>query len=354
MKSILIIRPSAIGDIVMASPMIRVLRDAYPRAHIAWLVEPSVQDILRHHPGLDELIVWPKAEWNELLNQRRLISLGRRVTEFSRQVRLRQFDLALDAQGLLRSRGLAWLSGARKRIGFSSKEPGRFLMTNVTSKGPRSKKMGSEYKYLMEVLGLSPGLFHPEIVLSTDDEKAAFGILATLKIGERYAVFAPFTTRPQKHWLEERWAELAGMLTQRLGVPVVLLGGPADQEGAKRIQSLGPEKMYNLTGRTSLGQGAALIKNATLLVGIDTGLTHMGAAFDCPTAALFGATCPYLYTAGHSTLVIYNRMPCSPCKRSPVCSNDFSCMKSIQTDEVFGAAMKLLNSQTDRSCTSYT
>jgi heptosyltransferase-1 len=354
MKSILIIRPSAIGDIVMASPMIRVLRDAYPRAHIAWLVEPSVQDLLCHHPALDELILWPKAEWNELLNQRRLISLGRRVTEFSRQMRLRRFDLALDAQGLLRSRGLAWLSGARKRIGFSSREPGRFLMTNVTSKGPRSRKMGSEYKYLMEVLGLSAGPFHPEIVLSAADEKAAFDILATLKIGERYAVFSPFTTRPQKHWFEERWAELAGILTQRLELPVVLLGGPADQEAARRIRSLGPEKMYNLTGRTSLGQGAALIKNATLLAGVDTGLTHMGAAFDCPTVALFGATCPYRYTAGHSTLVIYNRMSCSPCRRSPVCSNDFTCMKSIQTGQVLDAVMELLKFQRDSPCTSYT
>lgn len=341
MNSILIIRPSAIGDIIMASPIIRVLREAYPQAHIAWLIEPSAEDLLCHNQGLSELICWPKNRWKRLLRERRVLLLKDEVTKFTRQLRVREFDLALDIQGLFRSRLLARLSGARERIGFESKEPGRFLMTRISSRGPHSGIMGSEYHYMMETIGLSPGDFHPEITLSPDDEKTGDSMVEALNIGDRYAVFAPFTTRPQKHWFKERWAILAGLIRKYLDLPVILLGGKDDLKQAELIEMMADKNLINFTGKTSLGQGAAIIKKASLLVGVDTGLTHMGAAFDCPTIALFGATCPYLNTAGHKTFVIYNEKPCSPCRRSPVCNGDYACMKSIETKQVLDAAIKM-------------
>jgi heptosyltransferase I len=342
MKSILIIRPSAIGDIVMASPMIHVLREHYPDAHLAWLIEPSSQDLLRFNPDLDELIFWPKKEWKNLFKKRQFLLLRREIVEFSRQLKTRKFDLAIDVQGLLRSRWLAWLSGAKERIGFDSKEPGRFLMTKIISRDDHTGMMGSEYNYIMQVLGLTPGAFHPEIILSSEDEQSAHEIMGRAQIKDKYAVFAPFTTRPQKHWFEDRWVKLANLIDANPGLPVVMLGGKDDIKNATSIVEAAQSNIFNLAGQTSLGQGAAIIKNASLLVGVDTGLTHMGAAFDCPTVALFGATCPYLYTSGKKTSVMYNKMPCSPCRRSPVCNGDFTCMKSFGAEQVFNEAIKLL------------
>lgn len=342
MNSILIIRPSAIGDIVMASPMIRVLREAYPQSHIAWLIEPSAQDLLRHNTGLNELIYWPKSQWKNLLKQRRFLLLRSEIKKFTLQLRLREFDLALDVQGLFRSRWLAWLSGAGERIGFESKEPGRFFMTRIASRGHHTGMMGSEYHYMMQEIGLTPGDFHPEIVLSPEDEKAGDAMIKALSIGDNYAVFAPFTTRPQKHWVEDCWIDLAGLIRKHFDLPVILLGGQGDLEQARTIEMKAHKNLFSLAGKTTLGQGAAIIRRSSLLVGVDTGLTHMGAAFDCPTVALFGATCPYLYTSGHKTIVIYNRMSCSPCRRSPVCNNDFTCMKSIKPEDVLDKAIKLL------------
>jgi heptosyltransferase I len=342
MKNILIIRPSAIGDIVMASPMIRVLRKHYPDARLAWMVEPASADLLRSNTGLDELIIWQKKEWKDLFQKHRLLILRREISEFSRQLREKRFDLAIDAQGLLRSRWLAWLSGARERVGFESKEPGRFLMTKITSKGDHTGIMGSEYSYMMRVLGLDPKDFHPEIALSQDDENSAHEILGNLKIQTRYAVFAPFTTRPHKHWFEDRWTELAVLIYENFGLQSVLLGGKDDFNSALSMEKAAHGPIFNLAGQTSLGQSAAIIKTSSLLIGVDTGLTHMGAAFDCPTVALFGATCPYLYTAGQRTSVIYNPMKCSPCRRSPVCYGDFTCMKSIKPGHVLKEAVKLL------------
>jgi heptosyltransferase I len=345
MKSILIIRPSAIGDVVMASPMIHVLRKSFPGAYIAWLAEPPVLDLLRHNSELNEVIIWPKGKWRELFRGRRFLILKREISKFAEQLRSKKFDLVLDVQGLLRSRWLAWLSRAEQRIGFESKEPGRFLMTKVISRGVHSGTMGFEYSLMMKELGLDPGTFHPDIALSPEDEKTGAEIISAAGVAGRYAVFAPFTTRPQKHWFDDRWAKLAGLMKEHLNMPVVMLGGRGDAEHAEIIRQKSPNNLFNLAGKTTLSQTTAIIKNSSLLIGVDTGLTHMGAAFDCPTVALFGATCPYVRTAGGKTEVMYNPLQCSPCRRSPTCNGDFTCMKSITSTQVMDEALKLLEVQ---------
>ncbi|MFZ0131119.1 MAG: glycosyltransferase family 9 protein [Desulfobacterales bacterium] len=344
MKRILIIRPSAIGDIVMASPMIRVLRNSWPQATIVWLADPSVRCLLDHHPLLDEVICWSKEHWRRLARNGRFVRLGGEIRTFSRDLRQRRFDLALDAQGLLRSRLLARLSGATARIGFASKEPGRHLMTRIVSRGPRSKEMSSEYRHLMLVLGLEPGPFVPEIVLSPADSDAARQIRAGRSLTGGYAVLCPFTTRPQKHWIEARWAETAAGLATQFGLAVALLGGPLDAAAARRIAGRAGVGITDLTGQTTLGQAAALVEQAALVIGVDTGLTHLGTAFKRPTIALFGATCPYLHTANLKTVVVYNRLTCSPCKRKPTCAGRYDCMKAIGPADVLRAVRGLLES----------
>ena len=344
MTRILIIRPSAIGDIVMASPMIRVLRNSWPRATIAWLADPSVRCLLDHHPALDEVICWSKGHWRQLARSGRFVRLGGEIRTFSQDLRQRRFDLALDAQGLLRSRLLARLSGATARIGFASKEPGRHLMTRIVSRGPHSKEMSSEYRHLMRVLGLDPDPFTPEIVLSPADSDAARRIRAGQGLSGGYAALCPFTTRPQKHWIEARWAETAAGLAAQFELPVALLGGPQDAAAARRIAGHAGVGLTDLTGQTTLGQAAALVEQAALVIGVDTGLTHLGTAFKRPTIALFGATCPYLHTVNRQTIVVYNRLTCSPCKRKPTCAGRYDCMKAIGPADVLQAVRGLLES----------
>ncbi len=354
MNSILIIRPSSIGDIVMASPMIKVLREAYPKAYLAWLVDPSFGELLRHHPALDELIYWPKAQWERLLKQGRFFNLAREVRRLISIMHARNFDMALDAQGLFRSRMLAFLSGAQQRVGLNSREPGRFLMTRICLHTPNSRRMSSEYYDLMQGLGLPPREFHPDVVVSMEDQRTVARKVQAECIGEKYAVICPFTTRPQKHWFIERWAALSAAIHDSFALPTVVLGGPQDLDGSRRIKALGQVRIHDLTGKVTLGQAAAVVKHSSLVVGVDTGLTHMGVAFDRPTIALFGATRPYLSTASPSTIVLYDELPCSPCRRSPTCNNEFTCMKSISMERVINAAEYLLNRPGIGQCTSCT
>lgn len=349
-SSILIIRPSAMGDIVMASPMIAALRHAYPKARISWLVEPGLTDLLRHNGDLDELIIWPKGEWSRLAKEKHYVELLRRIAAFRRELHARRFDLAIDAVGLFKSRFLLWLSGAHELVGFLSKEPGAFLLDQKVAKSKDNPAMSSEYREMMTSLAVDPGPFLPAVVVSPEDKAIARHLLGSLQVEREYVVFAPFTTRPQKHWFNERWSLLVAEVTDKFGWPVLILGGPGDAaQGDDIVRQSGRSSVYSLCGRTTLGQSAAIIEFAALLVGVDTGLTHMGTAFSVPTLALFGATCPYLTTVSSRTMVLYDAPDCSPCRRKPTCDGRFDCMRALTVKKIVAAATSLLHESVELS-----
>ena len=400
---ILVIRLSAIGDIVFASPLIAALRRAYPQAHLAWLAQPECEPLLRHHPDLDQVITWPRGEWRALWRERRWGELARRIRAVRADLRRQGFDQVLDLQGLLKSGLLAWLSGARERVGLGSREGSQWLMTRVVPRGGNPRAIGSEYRFLAERLGLPLDGFAMTLVPGAEARAFARDLILQQGLGSGYVVICPFTTRPQKHWFEERWAELAARLRRELDLPVLMLGGPADRAAAERIAahyrtwhansqgyqpstggSIAPRPtegnsgvplpepaagtarygtvvsgsvpgqrpkdgaswsgvadLINLAGDTSLLQAAALIEHSKLVIGVDTGLSHMGIAFGRPTLLLFGSTRPYLDPGRANARVLYHLLPCSPCKRRPTCGGRHDCMRQIGVDEVLAAARDL-------------
>jgi len=339
---ILLVRTSAIGDIVFASPLIAAFRRAYPRGHLAWLLQPECESLLSHHPDLDEVIVWPYRHWRDLWRDRRWADLARALRGFRAELRRRRFDLAVDLQGLLKSGLLAWLSGAPERIGLGSREGSQWLMTRTIPRGGNARRIGSEYLFLAETLGLPTDDFSMAIHYGPDEARYADGFVRREGLADGFAVICPFTTRPQKHWFEPRWVELAGLIRAELGLPVVMLGGPGDLEGAGRIRAQAGGGLIDVVGKTSLLQAASIIDRCALLVGVDTGLGHMGIAFRRPSLLLFGATRPYLDTGRADARVLYHALPCSPCRRRPTCNGEFTCMTSIEPGEVLSAAREIL------------
>lgn len=323
---ILIIRLSALGDVVMASGLIPALRSVHPDAHLAWLVEPAAAPLLRGHPRLDEVIEWSRGEWQALWRERRFGTLFERYRALREQLHAGRFDLALDTQGLLKSGAWAWLSGARRRVSLLGREGSQWLATErLEPSRPEPPTMGWEYRALARHLGADDAAFRPDIVPGAHARDAAATALARAQVRGPYAVLAPFTTRAQKHWFDERWAALADEL-QVGGLTPVMLGGPADAPAAARIAALSP-RVVNLVGATRLDASAAVIAGARVLVGVDTGLTHLGSAFGVPTVALFGSTRPYLDARALATRVLYEARACSPCRRHPTCDGRFDCMR---------------------------
>lgn len=341
-RRILVIRLSAIGDVIMASGLIPALHAAFPCAQISWLTEEPNAGLLRHNPRLSRLHLLPRRRWRELRQSGQYRQLGREVAGFVRELRAERYDLVLDLQGLLKSGIWAGLSGGTRRVGLGSREGSGLLMTEVLDRRVDSPKIGKEYHKLAEFLGAPPDAFALDIAVSEADRAAVAGLLSEAGVSGGYAVIAPFTTRPQKHWFDERWTELAAGLAAARGWPVVMLGGPADRDHAAAIQALAGGRLIDLAGRTSLGQCAALIEGARLLVGVDTGLTHLGIALATPTLALFGSTRPYLDTGRANARVLYEPLECSPCRRRPTCSGTFDCMGRHTAAGVLAAVEELL------------
>lgn len=331
----LIVRTSAIGDVVMTSALPAALRRQYPDAHIAWLVEPGIHELLTPDPNIDEVILWPKQAWRTLWREGRKLELLRQVWQFRRQLRARRFDTALDLQGLMKSGFLAWLSGAPRRVGLGSKEGSQWLMTEVVARDHEPRElMSSEYQHFAQAIGLEATTFHPSLTVSPAAGQAALAQLGQHQlVPGGYAVVAPFTTRPQKHWFEEHWQHLLPQLADSTGLRPVILGGPGDAAAAQRLAAADP-RTVNLAGQTGLAEAVALVAHSALLVGVDTGLTHMGTALDRPTVAIFGSTCPYQRTGRPNGRVIWLGLACSPCRRRPSCGGEFGCLRDITPEHV--------------------
>ncbi len=348
-RRILIVRLSALGDIVMASGLIPALKTRFPDAELSWVCEAGCVPLLKHNPRLKEVIVWPRSEWEALLKAKRYLALWQSVRAFRARLRAERFDLVLDGQGLLKSGLIAWFTGAPRRISIIAREGSHRLMHEVVTPTPGADPvMGSEYRFLARHLGAPQGSFvHDLAVGEAPQTRARHALEEALRArgldgltARPLVVLAPFTTRPQKHWVEPRWAELAQALWDQ-GLQPVVLGGPADRDAADRIVAELPQ-VPSLAGALKLDESVALIADAHLLVGVDTGLTHMGSALRVPTLALFGSTRPYLQGPTPLTRVMYDALPCSPCRRRPTCNGDFTCMKQLTVDRVTLQALELL------------
>ncbi len=339
--SILIVRLSAIGDILFATPLLAALRRTFPRARIAWLVQAEYRELLSAHPDLDLVIPCPISRWRRDWRQGRRRQVLREIAGLRGQLRGQRFDLALDLQGLLKSGTLTWLSGARQRIGLGSREGSGLLMTRVLSPLPESERIGSEYLFLAAALGLTVDDFSMALHYTAQDAAAAGCLLDAQGLRAGFVAACPFTTRPQKHWLAERWPALAQRVLAEYGLPLALLGGPGERSVADAMASAAGAAAVSLAGQTSLPQAAAVIARSRALVGVDTGLGHMGIALGRPTLLLFGATCPYTDTTRADARVLYHPRACSPCRRRPTCDGRFDCMRDIGIDEVLAALRQL-------------
>lgn len=339
MKSILIIRLSAIGDFVFTSPFVQALRARYPDARITWLCEPAIKPLLEAEPAIDQVITWPKQEWRSYIRHRQFIKLFRAWRKLRAELRALDADLAIDLQGLLKSAIWAWFSNAPQRIGLGSREGSQHLMTRVIDKGGKPESISSEYIYLAQQLNLPVELQGLRLSIDAASHLKANEIIASLKLNTDIAVILPFTTRPQKHWFDDSWQALVASL-QSDGFDVVMLGGPGDKNAALNICQ-GVASLHNLVGETSLLTAAAIISCASIVIGVDTGLTHMGHALQRPTISLFGSTAPYLDPANAAGRVLYHKLWCSPCRRRPLCNNEFSCMQLITVAEVMATVKQI-------------
>lgn len=332
-KRILLIRLSAFGDVVIATGLLQGLKRAHPDAEIDWLVQPEFAELLSTQPAIAKVMVWERKQWRSLLRSGHWLALCKAIRAFSAMLKARDYDWVIDAQGLFKSRALARLAGGRLRIGYDSKEPGKSFLHQLIQRFPEAHAqrqfIGDEHAPMLHAL-TGCGECIPQLDLPSSAAQLP------------YLVAAPFTTRPQKHWPEAHWIALLKQLAAD-GHRVLILGGPADAEAATRlIVGSGSASIENRAGKTSLLDAAQCIAHATAVIGVDTGLTHLGFALRRPTLALFGSTRPYAEARAPHSAVLFMALACAPCGRHPSCNGRWDCLTELQPAKAVNTLLHLL------------
>lgn len=332
---ILIVKLSSIGDVVMATPAARVLREALPEAYIAWVVEPKSADIVVGNPYLDETIIW---------NRKRSPGWATGVARFVSQARdlrhellERHFDIALDFQGLLRSAVVMSLSGAKVRIGYNdARECAQLLYTHRLRPDP-NVCIQQRHLDLLEPLGIRSKDVAMTVTVTDEDKTFAREFFAQNQLDSGKTIaFCPATSRAIKHWFNDHWARLGEMLWQDFGMRGLIFGSPADRHLADDIRSRTSAPLVSAAGETSLKQAAALMEKCAAVVGVDTGLLHIGVGLDLPAVGLFGPHRWKSLVRKPNFTWLTKDFPCSPCRRKPICEN-VDCMRAIMPEDVVQA-----------------
>jgi 3-deoxy-D-manno-octulosonic-acid transferase/heptosyltransferase-1 len=340
---ILIVKLSAIGDVIHTLPALCALRRHLPTAQIDWVVEEAAADLVVGHPDLDRVIVSRRKAWmRDLIDRSRRPGALAEINRFFGELRSTRYDLILDFQALLKSALVVALARGRRKVGFGRGLEHMEHSYHVLSERirPPSMEVHALTRNLMMVqaLGVPVAEVAYRLPVTEADWTAVELLLANGGIGGNRPLVAinPVAQWPTKLWPEERFALLADRLLERYDVSVVFTGGSGDRPVTERIVGAMKRPALDLSGRTSLKQLAALYKRARLVVSTDTGPMHLAAAVGTPVVALFGPTAPWRtgpFGPGHH--IVRAPAPCAPCFKRRCDAG--GCMHRISVDRVLAA-----------------
>jgi lipopolysaccharide heptosyltransferase I len=352
-RRILLVKPSALGDVVHALPVLVKLRARYPEARIDWLITPENADLVRHHPALSTVIDFPRKQfsrfgrdWSATFGPIRLLSKLRRG----------RYDLVVDLHGQFRSAVFTLATGAPVRVGFDrprghvesaqaehpadipgehgwngAREGAWLAYTHWIRIPTLDVHAVNRYLWIGPMLGFDdrpPDLrihLAPDASATIDELLGSHGL-----VGKPLAVLAPGTIWETKHWHVEGFAQVARHLTDS-GFAVVLAGTSRDRRRSQAITAACPDA-HDLCGQTSVAGLVALIQKAAICVTNDSGALHVAAAVDSPVVGIFGPTNPiWIGPYGRPEVVVRAGVSCSPCnlRRLRDCPHDHACMKQV-------------------------
>jgi heptosyltransferase-1 len=291
LKNILIIKPSSLGDIVLALPALSALRRNFPRARISWLVKPDFTAILEDNPDLDEIILFDRKLLGKVLYSPKafaaLISLIGRL-------RRSRFDAVFDFQGLFRTASLALLSGCPRRIGMAKpRERVHLFYTDKVAPPTGSIHVVDHYLEMVKCAGVTDVEVRFTLPVGPEAEKKVADLLNSHNVNrENYAVLVPSSAHPDKCWPREKFAALADMIAERFGMSIVTTGTISEKPICDEVRKMAKTAVVNLAGQTNIRELAAVLRSAKLVICNDTGPGHIAAALGIPMVMLFGRTNP--------------------------------------------------------------
>lgn len=348
-KRILVYSTSEISDTILSFPFVHRLRELEPEAHLAVLCPANLHDLWQRNPHLNEVIAFDPAP-------------------DIRDLRQREFDLALILPNSCRAAWECWRAHIPRRIGFAGHRR-RWLLTDVvlgsrseqavprqctvagvtftTQHFPTPRHQAHRYLDLISHLGGNRDLTPPRLRLDVGQLPALKHLLGS---GERtfIGILTGPADNPAKQWPADRLADAARRIAEEHPCRLLILGGPgevalaADIERRLRDAGVTEQTLVNAAGKTTLMELCQLLSCCKLVLANDTGPLHLTAALNIPLVALFGSTAPELTgPLGSQSVVLRGQAECAPCFLRE-CPIDFRCMQSLTVEQVVAAALKLL------------
>lgn len=339
--NILIVKLSAIGDVIHTLPSLAALRRLYPDAHITWVVEEAAANLVLHHPQLDRALIFPRKHWLTDFKNGRFASACRGIRSFVSQLQSRPYDLVIDFHGLFKSSIIVFLSKGRRKLGYDSWQELSKLFLNEEIQEDMSKHAVDRYLDFTRYLGAH--LQSAEFVLPLSDETQASikALMDHHRLEEKkFIAISPVALWDTKLWNDRKFARLADDIGQKFNIPLVFTGH--NKESLDKITSQMNTKAINIGGQTSLTELACLYKKALMVITTDSGPMHLAAATGTPVVALFGPTDPARtgpYGTGH--IVVRTGLPCSPCFKKQCPTRQ--CMEEITPEQVSSAVKEILH-----------
>jgi heptosyltransferase I len=322
-RRILIVKPSALGDIVHTLPVLHLLRKRFGAAEISWLVVPAFAGLLEGHKDLDHVLLFERRRFANLWRD---ASAAKGLLSFAMSLRKQAFDLVIDLQGLLRSGWITWQTQAPVRVGFAyAREGATTFYTHVVNTDTLEKHAVERYLDICESLGCGRGPVVFEFDLP-DESRVTVGEM--LDRETNYAVLMPGTNWATKRWPAERFEALIEVLKARHGLASVIAGG----KDVLDMNRAWPGAI-NLAGRTNLKQLVALLEGAKVVLANDSGPMHIASALGRPLVTPFGPTSPVRTGPyGRPDTVARIDIACAPCFARHCVHH--SCMQWLTVDHI--------------------
>ncbi len=358
---ILLIKLSAVGDVVHTFPVANRLRRRYPAARIDWVVKPSIAELVRHHPAIDNVVLYAdhsasrpwRSGWAAIAAAGRLFA----------ELRSAEYELVIDLQGQLRTAVLALATGAPLRLGFD-RPRSRVWRASERQLPALARRHAWQGAREGSWLAYTHRLSIPTLDMHAVDRYLRFGSMLGIAeegvdfsfvipdasatrvnnlLGEHVgdidgrpvAVIAPGTIWETKHWGSEGFALVARHL-MRKDFAVVLIGSMGERAVCRQVAAAAPGAV-NLAGLTTLSELAALVRRAAICVTNDSGPMHLAVALDRPVVSIFGPTDPVWIGPYRRPGAVSSAAPaCSPCylRRLSQCRHQHGCMRGVTAEAV--------------------
>lgn len=340
LNKILITRTDRIGDVVLSTPIIEQLKNAFPDSKISFLTTPYTVDLIKGNPFIDEVIEYDKK------NKHKNFMTG--VLLFAYKLAFKKYDAVIVLHPTNRMHLISFLAGIPIRIGWNRKY-GNLLTHKLEHNKQLGKKHESEYNLdllrLLDIQPKKPVLSLPYDHISketTSDALKEHGV----DLNKKYIVFALGSSCPSKQWPVNFFAEVANKLhSLNASLSFAVIGSANEQELSDKFISDFKGECTDLTGKLSLKEVIFFFKKIHGFIGNDSGLSHIAASFDIPLISLFGRADPGLSPTrwkplGENSIFLHKDIGCVKCLAHN-CQKEFHCIRSILVDEVVEEAKKI-------------